>query len=84
MPVPWEALIPFGLVTTMFAAAGTLFNVSKRAQNQGKPIRYHLDAWEEMMLDRDRRLTGHQRGQSTEPIAPEGFATSSSWYTERV
>ncbi|KAI0773388.1 hypothetical protein BC629DRAFT_1595155 [Irpex lacteus] len=64
MPVPWEALIPFGLVTTMFAAAGTLLNVSKRAQNQGKPIRYHLDAWDEMMLDRDERLTGHKRGQS--------------------
>ena len=25
-----------GLLTTMFAAAGTLINVSKRAQNQGK------------------------------------------------
>ena len=53
MPVPWEALIPFGqavsmsalsgllltslgLVTAMFGAAGTLLNVSKRAQNQGK------------------------------------------------
>ncbi|KAI0689232.1 small secreted protein [Cytidiella melzeri] len=84
MPVPWEALIPFGLVTTMFAAAGTLLNVSKRAQNQGKPIRYHLDAWDEMMMDRDKRLTGHERGQSTEPIAPASFATSSAWYTERA
>jgi len=84
MPVPWEALIPFGLVTTMFAAAGTLLNVSKRAQNQGKPIRYHLDAWEEMMMDRDKRLTGHERGQSVEPIAPESFATNSTWYTERA
>ena len=54
MPVPWEALVPFGrqyfsyvkvwiadvscpgLLTTMFAAAGTLLNVSQRAQNQGK------------------------------------------------
>ena len=53
MPVPWEALIPFGqllslpvlsgplltslgLVTALFGAAGTLLNVSKRAQNQGK------------------------------------------------
>ncbi|CAL1700294.1 unnamed protein product [Somion occarium] len=84
MPVPWEALIPFGLVTTMFAAAGTLLNVSKRAQNQGKPVRYHIDAWDEMMMDRDKRLTGHKRGQSTNPYAPEGFETSSIWYTERV
>lgn len=53
MPVPWEALLPFGaclsevhhiqltqstvgLVTVMFGAAGTLFNVSTRAQNLGK------------------------------------------------
>ena len=54
MPVPWEALIPFGklaslsllssadllsslgLVTALFGAAGTLLNVSKRTQNQGK------------------------------------------------
>lgn len=66
----------------MFAAAGTLLNISKRAQNQGKvhvlqpfesvmlmfycvqPVRYHLDAWDEMMMDRDKRLTGHERGQS--------------------
>lgn len=97
MPVPWEALIPFGnefderlkpllticpaLVTAMFGTAGTLLNVSQRAQNQGKvcifallpnylPLssfqspRYHIDAWEEMMMERDKRLTGHARGQS--------------------
>ncbi|KAG1768678.1 hypothetical protein CY34DRAFT_78805 [Suillus luteus UH-Slu-Lm8-n1] len=82
MPVPWEALIPFGLLTSMFAAAGTLLNVSKRAQNQGKPVRYHIDSWDEMMMDRDRRLTGHLRGQSSNPVPPEGFETSSAWYTE--
>ena len=57
MPVPWEALIPFGkpapmslcpllsllgLVTALFGAAGTLLNVSKRAQNQGKVSQVHL------------------------------------------
>jgi hypothetical protein len=104
MPVPWEALIPFGkpaslsilssaeftlpgLVTALFGAAGTLLNVSKRAQNQGKvsqvsashyvsaliyftpctsfqPPRYHIDSWEEMLMDRDQRLTGHARKQT--------------------
>ncbi|RPD68172.1 hypothetical protein L226DRAFT_576635 [Lentinus tigrinus ALCF2SS1-7] len=39
MPVPWEALILFGLVTVMFGATGTLLNTSKRLQNQGKPGR---------------------------------------------
>jgi len=104
MPVPWEALIPFGkpvpmsflssdellsslgLVTALFGAAGTLLNVSKRAQNQGKVSqvylimspysfiyppcasfqhpRYHIDTWEEMLMDRDQRLTGHARKQT--------------------
>jgi len=84
MPVPWEALIPFGLLTTMFATAGTLLNVSKRGQNLGKSPRYHIDAWEEMMMERDKRLTGHVRRQSAEPIAPESFATSTVWYTEKA
>ncbi|KAG8725810.1 hypothetical protein FRC12_024011 [Ceratobasidium sp. 428] len=63
MPVPWEATIPFMLLTTMFAATGTLFNVSARFANDGKPPRYGLDTWEEMMMERDRRLTGSLRGQ---------------------
>ncbi|KAH8988539.1 small secreted protein [Lactarius akahatsu] len=74
MPVPWEALIPFGLVTAMFGAAGTLLN----------PPRYHIDSWEEMMMDRDQRLTGHARKQTSNPIAPEGFETNSVWYAERT
>ncbi|KAN0097195.1 NADH dehydrogenase 1 alpha subcomplex [Tylopilus felleus] len=90
MPLPWEALIPFGLLTTMFAAAGTLLNTSKRAQSQGKtrldlqPVRYNIDAWDEMMMDRDKRLTGHIRGQKSDPTSPEGFDTSSAWYTQQT
>ncbi|TFY73184.1 hypothetical protein EWM64_g10829 [Hericium alpestre] len=84
MPVPWEALIPFGLVTAMFGAAGTLLNVSKREQNQGKLPRYHIDEFEAMLMDRDQRLTGHARKQTSDPKAPEGFATNSVWYTERA
>ncbi|EIW76192.1 small secreted protein [Coniophora puteana RWD-64-598 SS2] len=84
MPLPWEALIPFGLLTTMFAAAGTLLNTSKMAQNQGKRPRHNLDAWDDMMMDRDRRLTGHIRGQKSDTTPPPGFETSSKWYTESV
>ncbi|KAH7887475.1 NADH dehydrogenase 1 alpha subcomplex [Phlebopus sp. FC_14] len=79
MPVPWEALIPFGLLTTMFAAAGTLFNTSKLAQNQGKPLRYNIDAWDEMMMERDRQLTGHFRGQKSDPTPPEDFLARYGW-----
>ncbi|KAF7432807.1 hypothetical protein PC9H_004750 [Pleurotus ostreatus] len=84
MPVPWEALLPFGLVTVMFGAAGTLFNVSTRAQNLGKPGRYGVDKWEDMMMRRDERLTGHRRGQTSDPTPPPGYEISSVWETERV
>jgi hypothetical protein len=88
-------LSSLGLVTALFGAAGTLLNVSKRAQNQGKvsqvsvshhvsvliyftpcasfqPPRYHIDSWEEMLMDRDQRLTGHARKQTvrTRPSSP--------------
>ncbi|EJD48377.1 small secreted protein [Auricularia subglabra TFB-10046 SS5] len=82
MPVPWEALIPFALLTTMFGAAGTLFGGAQRIQNQGKLPRYGLDSWEEMMMERDRRLTGHVRGQTSNPVAPKDFSTNSVWYTK--
>jgi len=66
----------------MFGAAGTFVKTSKYAQNQGKPARYHIDAWDEMMMDRDARLTGHRRGQKSDPTPPEGFETSTVWHTE--
>lgn len=34
------------------------------------------------MMERDRRLTGHIRGQSSNPVAPKEFATNSVWYTK--
>ncbi|KAJ4472808.1 small secreted protein [Lentinula edodes] len=84
MPVPWEALIPFGLVTVMFGVSGTLLNVSTRAQNLGKPVRHNIDNWDEMMMRRDEQLTGHKRGQRDDPTPPPGFETSSVWYTEKT
>ncbi|KAI9633265.1 uncharacterized protein MKK02DRAFT_39243 [Dioszegia hungarica] len=108
MPVPFEALLPFALLTVCFGATGTLFSIAKRATNDGKvgyffeeyeenqwelarrrnsmnlPPRYHIDSWETMMMERDRRLTGSLRGQSTNPTAPKEFATNSVWETERV
>ncbi|ORY80673.1 hypothetical protein BCR35DRAFT_304215 [Leucosporidium creatinivorum] len=84
MPVPFEALIPFGLLSVMFAVTGTAFSAAKRLTNDGKPVRHTLDTWEDNMMERDRRLTGSLRGQSTEPIAPKAFATNSIWETEKV
>ncbi|GAA93805.1 uncharacterized protein L969DRAFT_70285 [Mixia osmundae IAM 14324] len=84
MPVPWEALIPFGLLTTMFAITGTGFSAARRITNGGKPPRYKLDEWEEMMMARDERLTGKFRGQTIAPDAPPEFETNSVWQTEKI
>ncbi|EJU06312.1 small secreted protein [Dacryopinax primogenitus] len=73
MPVPWESLIPFGLVTIMFGVTGTGLLFSKKAQNDWKPPRYGIDKWDEMMMTRDEKLTGSLRGQSSEPIAPDSY-----------
>ncbi|UZJ51571.1 hypothetical protein CBS101457_000891 [Exobasidium rhododendri] len=84
MPVPWEAFIPMGLVVVMFGVTGTGFNVAKRMTNDGKPLRYDVDNWDRLMMQRDERLTGSFRGQATNPIAPKEFATNSAWSTEKV
>jgi len=84
MPLPFEALIPFGLLTVMFAATGTLLNTTKRLANEGLPPRYNIDNWDHMMMERDKRLTGTLRGQSTEPYAPADYVTSGAWGTERI
>ncbi|CAG7848530.1 SubName: Full=Related to Hesp-767-Melampsora lini {ECO:0000313/EMBL:CCA66562.1} [Serendipita indica DSM 11827] len=77
MPVPWEALIPFALLTTMFGVGGTLFKTTRTINNDGKTPRYNIDNWEQMMMNRDKRLTGSIRGQSSNPKAPPEFATNS-------
>uniref|UniRef100_A0ABQ0M1N5 NADH dehydrogenase [ubiquinone] 1 alpha subcomplex subunit 1 n=1 Tax=Mycena chlorophos TaxID=658473 RepID=A0ABQ0M1N5_MYCCL len=76
MPVPWEALIPTALLVSMFAVTGTLANVSFRAQNQWKPPRYHLEDFEVSLMERDKKLTGHLRGQTSDPAIPQPPSSS--------
>ncbi|CEH12423.1 NADH-UBIQUINONE OXIDOREDUCTASE MWFE SUBUNIT [Ceraceosorus bombacis] len=84
MPVPWEAMIPMGLVVVMFGVTGTGYNLASHIANGGRPLRHNIDTWDEMMMRRDERLTGKYRGQSIDPKAPAGYATSSIWETEKV
>ncbi|KAI8448809.1 hypothetical protein BY996DRAFT_4590514, partial [Phakopsora pachyrhizi] len=84
VPVPWEAFIPIGLLTVCFGCTGTLLNATRRFQNDGKPPMYGLDAWDERMLERNRRLTGSTRGQTDELIAPQEFKTNSAWPVEKI
>ncbi|KAG0241349.1 hypothetical protein B0O80DRAFT_434994 [Mortierella sp. GBAus27b] len=83
MPVPFEALIPLGLITGFFGVSGILFNKLKTSMNEGQPPRYGLDRWDRVMMERDYRLTGTQRGQSHATTAPAAFSTNSAWSLEK-
>lgn len=44
-----------------------------------QPPRYNVDAWDQMMMERDRRLTGSARGQSvSRELASPGVSTLGS------
>ncbi|KAG1438101.1 hypothetical protein G6F56_012787 [Rhizopus delemar] len=76
MPVPFESLLPFAVITAFFTVTATGLNITRYYSNDRKPTRYSLDLWEKQMMERDRRLTGSVRGQTSNPIAPSAFATS--------
>nr|CAG8492390.1 400_t:CDS:2 [Entrophospora candida] len=80
MPVPFEAIIPLGIIMGMFGVTGTLINLSRRYQHDWKPERFQLDRWDKLMMERDRRLTGSLYGQTSNPTAPPSFSTNSVWY----
>ncbi|CAO3614022.1 unnamed protein product [Cunninghamella blakesleeana] len=82
MPVPFEALLPFGIITGFFTVTAAGLRAVKYVSNDFKPHRYGLDNWDVQMMERDRRLTGSVRGQSSNPTAPSIFATNSVWYLE--
>jgi hypothetical protein len=84
MPVPFEALLPLGIIATLTGVSGIGMRWVKQRYEDGKRPRYNLDAWDKWMMDRDRRLTGRERGQQSDPVAPPGFATSSVWYMEKI
>ncbi|KAK2732744.1 small secreted protein [Colletotrichum kahawae] len=88
MPVPFETLIPYGIMVAMFGITGTGLHVIKYVQNGGKKPRWGLDQWDrvtglQQMMDRDRRLTGDLRGQIDNAEAPLGFELNNPWRLEK-
>ncbi|ORY08533.1 hypothetical protein BCR34DRAFT_626193 [Clohesyomyces aquaticus] len=82
MGVPFEALLPYGIMIGMFAFSAGAVGQLKSMQNGGKPARRGLDAWDRVMLERDRRLTGFMRGQTDKPYAQPGFELNNPWRVE--
>ncbi|OBT73718.1 hypothetical protein VF21_07182 [Pseudogymnoascus sp. 05NY08] len=71
MGVPFETLIPFAIMLTMFGITGAGLSKVRAMQNGGK------------LMDRDRRLTGFLRGQTGSAIAPAGFELNNPWRLEK-
>ncbi|KAF4310989.1 NADH:ubiquinone oxidoreductase kda subunit [Botryosphaeria dothidea] len=83
MPVPFEALLPYGIMLGFFGLSGAGMAKLRTLQNGGKRGRHSLDAWDRVMMERDRRLTGYLRGQTDIPQAPEGFELNNPWKLEK-
>lgn len=83
MGVPFEALIPYGIIIGMFGITSTGLSILKSYQNDGKKARWNLDAWDRQMMERDLRITGRLRGQSGNPEPPKGFEVSNPWRIEK-
>ncbi|KAJ5815548.1 hypothetical protein N7474_007325 [Penicillium riverlandense] len=102
MGVPFEALLPYGIIVGMFTATGVGLHFVKRFANDGKKARWNQDLWDRVSLslstaqntnhattrssvmERDLRITGSLRGQSSNHQAPKGFEVSHPWKVRKT
>ncbi|KAF2001867.1 hypothetical protein P154DRAFT_521347 [Amniculicola lignicola CBS 123094] len=85
MGIPFESLLPYAIMTGMFAISAAGLGTLREMQNGGKRARRGIDRWDQVcwqMMERDRRLTGFMRGQTDRPIAPPGFELNNPWRVE--
>ncbi|KAI1500877.1 hypothetical protein F5X99DRAFT_384715 [Biscogniauxia marginata] len=50
MPVPFEALIPYGIILAMFGTTGAGLSKFRNWQNGGKRARRSLDQWDRQSM----------------------------------
>ncbi|KAF1845387.1 uncharacterized protein K460DRAFT_285676 [Cucurbitaria berberidis CBS 394.84] len=79
MGIPFEAFLPYAIMTGFFAFSAISVGKLREMQNGGKRARRGIDQWDRVMMERDRRLTGFARGQTDKPIAPAGFELNNPW-----
>ncbi|KAK3902522.1 hypothetical protein C8A05DRAFT_33779 [Staphylotrichum tortipilum] len=46
MPIPFETLIPYGIIIAMFGATGAGMNKIKNMSSGGKKHRWSIDQWD--------------------------------------
>ncbi|EGC43200.1 conserved hypothetical protein [Histoplasma capsulatum var. duboisii H88] len=83
MGVPFEALLPYGIIMVMFGVTGVGLSTVKYYSNGRKNPRRAIDMWDKQMMERDRRITGIFRGQNNGHEAPVGFEVNNPWKTEK-
>ncbi|KOS38048.1 hypothetical protein ACN38_g11148 [Penicillium nordicum] len=59
MGVPFEALLPYGIIITMFGVSGYGLHYVKRFANDGKKARWNQDLWDRQSDDGER--SAHHR-----------------------
>ncbi|KAK4927949.1 hypothetical protein LTR66_016258 [Elasticomyces elasticus] len=79
MGVPFETLLPYGLMLGLFGVTGASVSTLRWYTNDYKRPRRGLDRWDRQMIERDMRITGKMRGQSDVVEAPLGFEVSNQW-----
>lgn len=82
--IPFEGLLPWGIMLTFLTAGGTYVAGSRFLTNDHKRVRYNLDQFDRQLMERDLRLTGELRGQSQDSKAPDAFKTNGVWKLEKT
>ncbi|KAG4302726.1 hypothetical protein PCANB_001076 [Pneumocystis canis] len=67
MPIPFESILPFGILITLFATTGGLLAWVQQNQNNGHSSRYSIDRWDKQMIERDYQITGSLYKQKDHP-----------------
>ncbi|EKG13458.1 General substrate transporter [Macrophomina phaseolina MS6] len=67
MPVPFEALLPYGIMLGFFGLSGAGMAKLRTLQNGGKRGRHSVDAWDRTDI----------------PQAPDGFELNNPWKLEK-
>ncbi|KAL1973352.1 hypothetical protein VTN31DRAFT_5987 [Thermomyces dupontii] len=50
MGVPFEALIPYGIIIGMFGITGAGLSIAKYYANEHKRARWNMDAWDRQSM----------------------------------
>ena len=60
MPVPWDALLPLGIIYGILWVGGEVLDKTHQWQHNWKPQSRTWDNWRELMSQRDIKLTGSE------------------------